>query len=70
MAEAKKGNIDVNYFKNFVQDDKTTEYVSGLSSRGGHNIKVPILKGWILNFFAYYSEVKEESTYPVLKKKV
>ena len=61
MAEAKKGNIDVNYFKNFVQDDKTTEYVSGLSGRGGHNIKVPILKGWILNFFAYYSEVKEES---------
>ena len=59
MVEAKKGNIDVNYFKNIVQDDKTTEYVSGLSGRGGHNIKVPILKGWILSFFAYYSEVEE-----------
>ena len=59
MVEAKKGNIDVNHFKNIVQDDKTTEYVSGLSGRGGHNIKVPILKGWILSFFAYYSEVKE-----------
>ena len=59
MVEAKKGNIDVNHFKNIVQDDKTTEYVSGLSGRGGHNIKVPILKGWILSFFAYYSEVQK-----------
>ena len=59
MVEAKKGNIDVKYFKDFIQEDKITEYVSGLSGRGGHNVKVPILKGWILNFFAYYSEVKE-----------
>ena len=64
MAEAKKGNINIKYFKNFIQDDKITEYVSGLSGRGGHNIKVPILKGWILNFFAYYSEVKSESYVP------
>ena len=61
MVEAKKGNIDFKYFKNIVQDDKTTEYVSGLSGRGGHNIKVPILKGWILSFFAYYSEVEEDN---------
>ena len=58
MVEAKKGNIDIKYFKNFIQDDKITEYVSGLSGMGGHNVQVPILKGWILNFFAYYSEVK------------
>jgi hypothetical protein len=57
MVEAKKGNIDTKYFKNFIQDDKITEYVSGLSGMGGHNIQVPIIKGWILNFFAYYSEV-------------
>ena len=63
MVEAKKGNIDVNYFKNMVQDDETTEYVSGLSGRGGHNIKVPLLKGWILSFFAYYSEVKGEFSF-------
>ena len=61
MVEAKKGNIDVKYFKDFVQEDKITEYVSGLSGMGGHNVKVPILKGWILNFFAYYSEVKKGS---------
>ena len=58
MVEAKKGNIDIKYFKNFIQEDKITEYVSGLSGMGGHNVQVPILKGWILNFFAYYSEVK------------
>jgi len=64
MVEAKKGNIDINYFKNFIQEDKITEYVSGLSGMGGHNIKVPIIKGWILNFFAYYSEVKGHGYVP------
>ena len=64
MVDAKKGNIDAKYFKNIIQDDKITEYVSGLSGRGGHNVKIPILKGWILSFFAYYSEVKYEETVP------
>ena len=68
MVEAKKGNIDINYFKNFIQDDKITEHVSGLSGRGGYNIKVPILKGWILNFFAYYSEVEGNSSVPPFMK--
>jgi len=63
MVDAKKGNIDIKYFKNFIQDDKITEYVSGLSGDKGHNIQVPILKGWFLNFFAYYSEVKLEERY-------
>ena len=63
MVDAKKGNIDIKYFKNFIQDDKITEYVSGLSGDKGYNIQVPILKGWILNFFAYYSEVKLEKRY-------
>ena len=30
-----------------------------LSGRRGHNIKVPLLKGWILNFFAYFSEIED-----------
>ena len=63
MVEAKKGNMDANYFKNMVQDDSITEYVSGLSGIGGHNVKVPLLKGWILSFFAYYSEVDEFEKY-------
>ena len=68
MVEAKKGNIDVNYFKNIVQDDKTTEHVSGLSGIGGYDIKVPLLKGWILSFFAYYSEVKYDNRVPRFKE--
>jgi hypothetical protein len=64
MVEAKKGNINIKYFKNFIQDDKITEYVSGLSGMGGHNIQVPIIKGWILNFFAYYSEVEGRNDVP------
>ena len=50
MVEEKKGNVDVKYFKDFVQEDKITEYVSRLSGMGGHFVKVPILKGRILNF--------------------
>lgn len=61
MVEAKNGNIDTNYFKNMVQDQKENEWVSGLSGRGGHNIKVDTIKGWILDFFAYYSEVNGSS---------
>ena len=68
MVEAKKGNIDVNYFKNIVQDDETTEHVSGLSGIGGYDIKVPLLKGWILSFFAYYSEVKYDNRAPRFKE--
>ena len=68
MVEAKKGNTDINYFKNFIQDDKITEYVSGLSGMGGHDVQIPILKGWILNFFAYYSETKEGYGVPRFKE--
>lgn len=58
MVEAKKGKIDIKYFKNFIQDDKITQHINGLSGREGYNIKVSIIKGWILKFFAYFSEVK------------
>ena len=58
MVEAKKGNIDIKYFKNIVQDNTITERVGALSGRGGHNEKFPILKGWILSFFAYKRDGK------------
>ena len=58
MVEAKKGNIDAKYFKNIVQDNTITEHVGGLSGRGGHNVKYPLLKGWILSFFAYKRDGK------------
>ena len=69
MVEAKNGNIDVNYFKNMVQNQKENEWVSGLSGRGGYNIKVDIIKGWILDFFAYYSEVKGKNDVERFKEK-
>ena len=58
MVEAKKGNIDINYFKNIVQDDTITKRVGALSGKGGHDVKFPILKGWILRFFAYKNDGK------------
>ena len=64
MVDAKKGNIDTQFFKNFIQDDEITEYVSGLSGMGGHDQQFPIIKGWILKFFAYYSEVEYEKDVP------
>ena len=53
MIEAKEGNIDVDYFKNMVQNKEATEHKQGLSGRGGYDYKVDHLSGWILNFFAY-----------------
>ena len=58
MVDAKNGKTDTNYFKNMVQDDSITEYVSGLSGMGGGDEQFPLLKGWILSFFAYYSDVR------------
>ena len=60
MIDAKKGNIDVNFFKNFIQDKKETEYVSGLSGMGSYK-EVDYIKGWILSFFAYYGETENSS---------
>jgi len=65
MIEAKEGNIDTKYFKNFIQDEKITE-----SMWGGDNctppqyrkktiIKVDYIKGWFLDFFAYYGKEKK-----------
>ena len=58
MIDAKKGNIDVNFFKNFIQDKKETEYISGLSGMGSYQ-EVDYIKGWILSFFAYYGETED-----------
>ena len=58
MVETKKGNFDINYFKNIVQDNIITELIGELSGRGRHYEKFPILKGWILDFFAYKKDGK------------
>jgi len=53
MVEAKEGHIDVDYFKNMVQQKKVTETttLSGIKSFQ----QVEFISGWILNFFAYYN---------------
>ena len=58
MVETKKGNIDINYFKNIIQDNIMTELIGELSGRWGHYEKYPILKGWILDFYAYKRDGK------------
>ena len=53
MVEAKKGNIDYSFFKNIVED--SFEYESrDLSGHVSYN-SVDAISGWILSFFAYYS---------------
>ena len=56
MVEAKKGNIDYSFFKNIVED--SFEYESrDLSGHVSYN-SVDAISGWILSFFAYYSNNK------------
>ena len=56
MIEAKEGKIDVDYFKNMVQNKEETEYKAGLSGMGGYSYKVDHLSGWFLNFYAYIGD--------------
>ena len=56
MVEAKKGKVDVDYFKNMIQSKEKTEYKSGLSGMGGYDYKVDHLSGWFLDFFAYITK--------------
>ena len=56
MIEAKEGKIDVEYFRNMVQNKEETEYEPGLSGMGGHNYRVDHLSGWFLDFFSYIGD--------------
>ena len=51
MIDAKKGNIDVNYFKNFIQ--KTEEIGIKNICQSPKKGKIDAINGWILDFFAY-----------------
>ena len=55
MIEAKQGKVDVNYFKNMIQNREVTEYEPSLSGMGGRSYQVDHLSGWFLNFFAYWT---------------
>jgi len=53
MVEAKKGKIDVDYFKNMIQKKEVTEQEYGPSGMHPHDVKYDYICGWFLNFFAY-----------------
>ena len=55
MIEAKKGNIDIKYFKNFIQKDEVTEYIPHSGRAREH--QVDEISGWFLSFFAYLNKV-------------
>ena len=56
MVDAKKDNIDVDFFKDIIQKKEVTETIYGLSGIEKGKKKVSYISGWILNFFAYYNE--------------
>ena len=56
MVEAKKGKIDVDFFKDFIQKKEVTETIYGLSGIEEGKEKVTYICGWILKFFAYKNE--------------
>lgn len=55
MLEAKKGKIDIDFFKNIIQKKEVTEWASGMSGIGGHEYQVDKISGWFLHFFPYDS---------------
>ena len=50
MIEAKEGNIDIDYFKNIIQNDTITEKVGPGSGIVYGEVQVDIIYGWISNF--------------------
>ena len=68
MIQAKKGNVDANYFKNIIQNKEKTEYKPGLSGMGGSDVKVDYISGWFLDFFAYWSV--NDNYIPFKKKEI
>ena len=52
MIEAKKGNIDIGYFQNIIQEkEELTKHIVGCGTVIG---KENFISGWILNFFSHF----------------
>ena len=57
MIDAKKGNIDINYFKDIIQKNEVFEN----TAHGCIQLeKVDKVTGWILDFFAYKKNLKNK----------
>ena len=55
MIDAKEGKIDVNYFKDIIQEKEVTE-IRSKPSGGKYGVKVDHICGWFLHFFAYLNK--------------
>ena len=55
MVEAKEGKIDIDHFKNMMQNKEEIENVVPPSGREPEATKFDYLDGWFLKFFAYYA---------------
>ena len=53
MIDAKEKKIDIDYFKDFVQNKKETELIKTISGLHQGDAKVDYICGWIVDFFAY-----------------
>ena len=55
MLEAKRGKIDIEFFKNIIQKKEVTERAIGVCGQEGPKHQVNKISGWFLHFFAYDS---------------
>ena len=53
MIDAKNGKIDIQFFKNIIQEQETVKMIPK-GCGGFAREKVNSINGWILKFFAYY----------------
>ena len=71
MIEAKEVNIDVEFFKNFIQKKEIIEMAPAPCGDYLVQNKVDYITGWILHFFAYklgdVSEDKDKFEYKLIK---
>ncbi len=56
MVEAKNNNIDIEFFKDIIQDKTETELARGISGIGRNYEEIDYIRGWFLKFFAYYDD--------------
>jgi len=56
MLDAKKGKIDIDFFKNIIQKKEVTEWAMRLSGIKSYQYQVDKISGWFLNFFPYNSK--------------
>jgi len=61
MIDAKENKIDVEYFKDFVQNKKETETKYGPSGMSKYEVQVDFICGWILDFFAYINDGRKNA---------